>query len=64
MLKWIASNSFKLKPITRAKLYVALTRARYSSAIVCKDRNVIDHNAFSIPVWHYAKNAGFDSILF
>lgn len=38
MLKWICNNSVDLKPGTRAKFYVALTRARYSVGIVCKDK--------------------------
>lgn len=35
MKKWIFDNDHKLKPATRAKLYVAFTRARYSVGIVC-----------------------------
>jgi len=34
MINWIRDNSFKLKNETKAKFYVALTRARYSTAIV------------------------------
>ncbi|MEO3429269.1 UvrD-helicase domain-containing protein [Pelagibius sp. CAU 1746] len=34
MLRWLLNPDQKLKPQTRAKLYVALTRARYSVAVV------------------------------
>lgn len=34
MLKWISNADQKLAPSTRAKFYVALTRARYSVALV------------------------------
>lgn len=34
MKKWLLDNSSNLQPSTRAKFYVALTRARYSAAIV------------------------------
>lgn len=36
MKKWIKNNSHKLKNTTRAKFYVALTRAKYSVGIVCE----------------------------
>jgi len=35
MKKWIFDNSYGLKPETRAKFYVAITRAKYSVGIVC-----------------------------
>jgi DNA helicase-2/ATP-dependent DNA helicase PcrA len=35
MKKWIFDNDYELKPATRAKFYVAITRARYSVGIVC-----------------------------
>ena len=45
MLSWLKSNSFPLKNETRAKFYVALTRAKYSVAIVSNDG--IQHPAIS-----------------
>lgn len=35
MKKWIFDNSYGLKPETRAKFYLAITRAKYSVGIVC-----------------------------
>jgi DNA helicase-2/ATP-dependent DNA helicase PcrA len=35
MRKWIFDNSYNLKPETRAKFYVATTRAKFSVGIVC-----------------------------
>lgn len=35
ILKWLADNQSELAPTSRSKLYVALTRARYSVAIIC-----------------------------
>ena len=35
ILKWLADNDSELAPTSRSKLYVALTRARYSVAIIC-----------------------------
>ena len=35
ILKWLSNNSFELTPTSRSKLYVALTRARYSVGIIC-----------------------------
>jgi superfamily I DNA/RNA helicase len=37
MKNWIKNNSVKLAEITRAKIYVAITRARKSVAIVVDD---------------------------
>ena len=34
-LKWLIDNSYNLKPTSCSKLYVAITRARYSVGIVC-----------------------------
>jgi len=45
---WIKDNASELKPITRAKFYVAITRAKYSVAIVC-DPN-LQYND-SVQVW-------------
>lgn len=44
ILKWLADNNFELAPTSRSKLYVALTRARYSVGIICDyaDTLVID----------------------
>lgn len=35
MKEWLFDNSYQLKTETRSKLYVALTRAKYSVGIVC-----------------------------
>lgn len=35
ILKWLADNNSELAPTSRSKLYVALTRARYSVGIIC-----------------------------
>ena len=44
ILKWLADNDSELAPTSRSKLYVALTRARHSVAIICNyaDTLVID----------------------
>jgi superfamily I DNA/RNA helicase len=44
ILKWLADNESELAPTSRSKLYVALTRARHSVAIICNyaDTLVID----------------------
>lgn len=34
MVKWVKNNNYPLKNSARAKLYVGLTRAKYSVAIV------------------------------
>ena len=38
MHKWIFDHDKNLTQETRSKLYVALTRARYSAGIVCKTK--------------------------
>lgn len=40
MKKWMADHTFVLTPEARAKLYVAITRAKYSVGIVVDDKNV------------------------
>lgn len=35
ILKWLKDNNSELAPTSRSKLYVALTRARYSVGIIC-----------------------------
>ena len=35
ILEWLADNNSELAPTSRSKLYVALTRARYSVGIIC-----------------------------
>ncbi len=42
MLKWISDHGQDLSQEARSKLYVALTRARYSVGIVCKIKNVFN----------------------
>lgn len=39
ILKWLADNNSELAPTSRSKLYVALTRARYSVGIICEYSN-------------------------
>lgn len=39
ILKWLKDENSELAPISRCKLYVALTRARFSIGIVCDYRN-------------------------
>lgn len=36
ILKWLSDNNSELAPTSRSKLYVALTRARYSVGIICE----------------------------
>ena len=42
MLKWIKNNKSELKTSIRSKLYVAITRARYSVGIVIDDGLQLD----------------------
>lgn len=51
MLKWVDDNSIQLKPRTKSKFYVALTRARYSAAIVCKDSKIFSHDIQGLHKW-------------
>lgn len=48
MVKWISNRHTVLKEETKAKFYVALTRARYSAAIIC-DLHGQPHDG--IPEW-------------
>lgn len=48
-LEWLYNNSTELSPITRSKLYVAITRAFFSIGIVVKNNN--KHYAPDIPIW-------------
>lgn len=43
MKKWIFNNGYNLKNETRAKFYVAITRAKYSVGIVCDYPDEIDN---------------------
>ena len=52
MVKWIGDSSTQLAPRTRSKFYVALTRARYSVAIVCKNNKIIKNDFFGIQKWN------------
>ena len=49
MVTWLSNADTMLKDETRAKLYVAITRARYSVAFVVSDKDV--QNITNIPVW-------------
>lgn len=42
IINWLKDNNLDLASITRSKLYVALTRARHSAAIICNDHVEID----------------------
>lgn len=35
ILKWLSNNNSELAPTSRSKLYVAITRARYSVGVIC-----------------------------
>lgn len=48
ILKWINNHSESLPPRSRSKFYVAVTRARYSVAIVVDDKQ---QALLGIPVW-------------
>lgn len=52
MLKWVGNRSINLKPKTKAEFYVALTRARYSVAIVCKDKKIYESEKSDVYKWH------------
>ena len=45
-INWIVNNDFDLKPASRSKLYVAITRARYSVGIVYDYTDSIKINNF------------------
>ena len=51
MLKWIGNNTTQLKPRTKSKFYVALTRARYSVAIVCRDNKLYNSKVPGVQKW-------------
>lgn len=48
--KFLSSNQNQLPDNTRCKLYVAVTRARYVSAIVVDDN--FDNNKIGLPFWN------------
>jgi len=47
ILKWLADNDSELAPTSRSKLYVALTRARYSVGIIYDYRDNINIEGIS-----------------
>lgn len=49
MIAWLSNTRTNLKDETRAKLYVAITRARYSVAFVVNQEEI--RNITTIPVW-------------
>ena len=51
MVTWLSNAGTTLKDETRAKLYVAITRARYSVAFVLSEKDV--QNITNLPVWEY-----------
>ncbi|MBN2835164.1 MAG: UvrD-helicase domain-containing protein, partial [Candidatus Delongbacteria bacterium] len=52
MVKWITNNSTNLKNSTRAKLYVGITRAKYSVAFVMDYKDKINYDG----LWKYSSN--------
>ncbi len=40
MIKWLKNNDFDLTQAARSKLYIALTRARHSVAIVINNKDL------------------------
>lgn len=52
MLKWINNRSTQLAPRTKSKFYVALTRAKYSVAIVCKDDKLYKRDLEGVQKWY------------
>lgn len=52
LLQWIMDSTYRLKPKTRAKSYVAVTRARFSVAFVVADKKAEKVSQSSrVPVW-------------
>ena len=52
MLKWIENHSMQLASKTKSKFYVALTRARYSVAVICKNNTLFEQELTDIQKWH------------
>jgi len=51
MVSWFKNNNTELRPISRAKFYVAITRARYSVGIECElDESMVDGD--DITIWN------------
>ena len=42
LVSWLKMNKFELKPVSGAKFYVAITRAKYSVGIVWNDGNILN----------------------
>lgn len=49
VLEFLRSGNNRLKNVTKSKLYVAITRARYSAAIVVDDD--FDNSKIMLPFW-------------
>lgn len=57
LLKWVVDSSYNLKPQTRAKSYVAVTRAKFSVAILVEDKKADKISKSSgIKLWVQDKN--------
>ena len=53
LLQWIKNPKHELKARTRAKSYVAVTRARFSVAFVVKDKDAREVSlSAGIPLWN------------
>jgi len=52
MLEWVGRSDTQLASRTKSKFYVALTRARYSAGIVCKDDKLYKSNIQGVQKWH------------
>ena len=50
ILNWLKDHKSDLQPTSRADLYVAVTRARYSVAFVVPDGDCCE--IYDLPVWH------------
>ncbi len=51
VLSWLQDNSTQLKPQTRSKLYVAITRAKYSVGFVVPDNMIVGSPA-ELAIWN------------
>lgn len=49
-LEWLNNPSIELPAVTKAKLYVAITRAFFSVGIIIKQNN--KHYSSEIPIWN------------
>lgn len=52
MKKWMLNHEEPLAPGARAKLYVAITRARYSVAFVMEQKDIDHYNGNDLIIWN------------